>query len=700
MKDIKGYEYIDELGRGGEARVFKYRNQQTGVEHALKFYNRGQGLHEANQLYKLDHPNIVTLIDKIEDGDDIILVLELAKRSLRQELESNDASIPNLAKYFECVVSGLEYIHSQNMVHRDLKPDNILIFDDGVAKISDFGLVKDLNTEQSIITTDQVVGTPGYRSPKQDKDSKHVGPEDDLYALVETTIKIVQHIVSGNKHRQEFYKSHAVFDTIANGRQHYEDLDLQEFKLIVLDFLSDVSSSLDLKFPVSLWHMVVDGELTLYLDQSCTKPDPLYQGVFLEQSSFGLMSHRVIATRNKSLNLKNGDYIKFKSIEPGLNERWYVCPKTHNHHLAWSRAATTDITVLASGEEPISHDSLSILPPNSLPFNKNSLVHFQVIASGSIGSMKIRQNVTEHVTWSNGGSDLVEIKDNVVTFNGPGKARLQATYGAIQESVSIDFDDLKMGGYSLISDGIRGIRRLCVSRDNEFFIVDGSSHIKFFSRHHKLSNWITESTDLTSPFALVDLDYASGVLVSANMRNGTISTYCKHNNNMIKSTKEDGYVSLVSISNDGKVAFTKRGDILCLTDSNLSSVKSQRLSFRPAVIKCTKSCIICADNQHDELWFFSHEFKILGKVSVKNDTTSSIFSLCVDCEDEETIRVFVGFFHNGCVMRYSIDGFSSLVSERLVLENINDAISGISKGTDDNLYVSTFSDGKIYCVSI
>lgn len=188
------YEYLGVLGRGGMGVVYSARDTVLDRKVAIKFLSAtGQEAaslskrfqREASQLAALRHPNIVGFYDAGYFQKQNYIVMECVEGgSLRVLLQQQEGplTLQQSLELFASVSDGLEYIHQQGLVHRDLKPDNILLDENRVPKIGDFGLALKLEDQSRITQSGMILGTYSYLSPEQIL-SRDVGPAADLYAL-------------------------------------------------------------------------------------------------------------------------------------------------------------------------------------------------------------------------------------------------------------------------------------------------------------------------------------------------------------------------------------------------------------------------------------------------------------------------------------------------------------------------------------
>ncbi len=190
------YHILEQLGEGGMATVYKAYDTRLERDVAIKIIRRGacppeqlnrilkRFEREAKALAKLSHPNIVGIIDYGEYEDSPYFVMEyLPGGTLKQKLGK---PIPwqEAAQLLIPIAEALDYAHSQNMIHRDVKPSNILLTQRGQPMLTDFGIAKvlDLEETQDLTGTGSAVGTPEYMAPEQ-ATAKFVDYRADIYAL-------------------------------------------------------------------------------------------------------------------------------------------------------------------------------------------------------------------------------------------------------------------------------------------------------------------------------------------------------------------------------------------------------------------------------------------------------------------------------------------------------------------------------------
>ncbi|RMG17901.1 MAG: serine/threonine protein kinase, partial [Planctomycetota bacterium] len=188
------FELLEELGRGGMGVVYKARHTTRDELVALKVLRSGalaskkqrkRFEREVQAMARLDHPNVVPVRDVGRLGDNEYFTMALVDgRSLGDVLKTERLPARRAAEVALDVARGLEHAHQEGIVHRDIKPDNILVDRGGRALITDFGLVHDTDAEERLTRSGALVGTPYYMSPEQARGRRDLlGPQSDVYAL-------------------------------------------------------------------------------------------------------------------------------------------------------------------------------------------------------------------------------------------------------------------------------------------------------------------------------------------------------------------------------------------------------------------------------------------------------------------------------------------------------------------------------------
>jgi eukaryotic-like serine/threonine-protein kinase len=192
-----GYAILEKIGDGGMGTVYKGHNPLTNKYVAVKVVTKGvlgnevlrmRFAQECQVARRLDHPNIVRVLDFGLEGTRPFLVMEYVDgESLGQRIHRQGRLPPDEAVAIIVQIGkALHWAHQRRLVHRDVKPDNILVSNDGVAKLADLGLVKNLEGDLNLTQTQASLGTPNFMSPEQFEDAKHADARSDLYSLAAT----------------------------------------------------------------------------------------------------------------------------------------------------------------------------------------------------------------------------------------------------------------------------------------------------------------------------------------------------------------------------------------------------------------------------------------------------------------------------------------------------------------------------------
>jgi serine/threonine-protein kinase len=186
------YRLEAKLGSGGMSTVYLARDETLDRSVAVKVMHREMSeqedqlqrfRQEARAVAKLTHPNVVAVIDAGEDGGHPYIVFEYVKgETLKQRIARVGAlDTQEAIAYAIEVARGLSVAHARNMVHRDIKPQNVLIDEEGRAKLTDFGISRQLE-QDGVTATGRVLGTTDYVAPEQAM-GKEVDPRSDVYSL-------------------------------------------------------------------------------------------------------------------------------------------------------------------------------------------------------------------------------------------------------------------------------------------------------------------------------------------------------------------------------------------------------------------------------------------------------------------------------------------------------------------------------------
>jgi len=198
------FELKKRLGKGGMGEVFLAKQVSLDRTVALKtltrelakkedFVKRFQ--REARSMAKIDHTNVVKVyaVDAFK-GIHFVAIEYVDGRSVQDWLDKLGSLPVSDAVHIAVVCAeALSHAHGQNMIHRDIKPDNILLTKSGIVKVADFGLAKAMDEDVSMTQSGTGLGTPLYMAPEQARDAKYVDQRSDIYALGAT----LYHLLTG-----------------------------------------------------------------------------------------------------------------------------------------------------------------------------------------------------------------------------------------------------------------------------------------------------------------------------------------------------------------------------------------------------------------------------------------------------------------------------------------------------------------------
>jgi serine/threonine protein kinase len=202
VQTIGNYDLLEKIAEGGMGAIYKGRHRQNGqivavkimpahlVSNTVLLKRFEQEFHAASRL---DHPNVVRAIDFDDSGSTPYLVMEFVDgESLGRKLEREGRMAETDAiRIIAQVAQGLHRAHKLNLIHRDVKPDNILITPTGVAKLADLGLVKESEADLNLTRTGRGLGTPHFMAPEQFRNAKNADVRCDIYSLGATLYMMV-----------------------------------------------------------------------------------------------------------------------------------------------------------------------------------------------------------------------------------------------------------------------------------------------------------------------------------------------------------------------------------------------------------------------------------------------------------------------------------------------------------------------------
>ena len=217
-KFLKGYQLLERIGSGGFGAVYRARQTTINREVAIKiilpsFANNPDFIRrfesEAHTIARLEHPHITPLIDYWRDPEGAYLVMRyLRGGSVRQTLENGPYELSAIGLLLDQIAYALDFAHRNSVIHRDIKPGNILLDEDGNAYLADFGIAKDLKRNLDAQTSPEaIIGSLNYISPEQAR-SEPVTNRTDIYSLGVTLYEMItgEHPFDGVSSVERLYK--------------------------------------------------------------------------------------------------------------------------------------------------------------------------------------------------------------------------------------------------------------------------------------------------------------------------------------------------------------------------------------------------------------------------------------------------------------------------------------------------------------
>ncbi len=192
-EQVGPYRVIEQLGQGGMATVYKAYHPALDRYVALKVLHpaflEDRNFHarfsrEAKLVARLEHPNIVPIYDYAEhEGRPYLVMKYIEGITLKARITSSSPSNEEVLRVVEAVGAALTYAHKHGILHRDVKPSNVILSSDGQIYLADFGLARIAQSGETTLTSDMVIGTPQYISPEQALGKKDLDEGTDIYSF-------------------------------------------------------------------------------------------------------------------------------------------------------------------------------------------------------------------------------------------------------------------------------------------------------------------------------------------------------------------------------------------------------------------------------------------------------------------------------------------------------------------------------------
>ncbi len=337
------YYYKDPIGYGSFSIIYKgYKitdpSKLLAIKRITKIIDMKYFHNEVELMKKLDHPNILKLFDVVKTNGAIYLILEYCNSGDLSGYIQNDKTHSNDYKYFQQIFLGLEYLYKNKILHRDIKPHNILI-KDGIIKISDFGFAKAFEKNELITT---FCGSPLYMAPEIIKD-KEYNLKSDIWSLgviifelftkkhpyyVDSKQLLWMKIKNGIQINYSDIKSFEIIDILKNMlvddpvKRSDWDVIFRQFKMIDINDLesgSDMGEEMifDMEYDVSHNSNIVQSEIIPKKQKQCDMSFSVNEQTNCESFMYESEEYKIISRSAPNQMAKSylENYIKEKNKE-------------------------------------------------------------------------------------------------------------------------------------------------------------------------------------------------------------------------------------------------------------------------------------------------------------------------------------------------------------------------------------------------
>ncbi|MFW5691037.1 MAG: protein kinase domain-containing protein [Chloroflexota bacterium] len=190
---VGAYRIEEKLGSGGMATVYRAHQPRLDRDVSIKVMHQtiaqdpnflARFEREARIIARLDHPNIVPIYDYADlEGQPFLVMKYVEGDTLKRLLERQPLSLARIIELMAPIATALDYAHDRGILHRDIKPSNVLIDERGIPYLTDFGLARIVQSGESTMSADVMLGTPHYISPEQAQGKTDLDPRTDVYSF-------------------------------------------------------------------------------------------------------------------------------------------------------------------------------------------------------------------------------------------------------------------------------------------------------------------------------------------------------------------------------------------------------------------------------------------------------------------------------------------------------------------------------------